>query len=277
MVCNNDPVLVAPSLGANIEPSKGVDPRIRSSAQTCQYGHMSELGGSKVMQPGRGVRSGEAASVPKARIKLPNHMMGSTQGQGVYMENGRYQSELQLFCSSQPYLAHCLGLREWLAEDASVRGSVGVDTREEWQRYANSFWRKRSKAYFFSDYRDRFTHVSITYQKRVFILSPLGLVWKLRNLAAVGDSRGNLRLLANSTRVIVIEGCYLWAGINGVKHTHDSVHVQDDRNRSTQFVYQWHPVVEDVYHASMMLCNPEMLDTVFGLIPTIGMGRRMST
>lgn len=79
------PVLVTPTPGSIMEPTQGFDPRIASSKQSFQYGHIAESVGITVQRLGPGVRGGEAANKPNARHKVQYDMTGSTQGQGVPM------------------------------------------------------------------------------------------------------------------------------------------------------------------------------------------------
>lgn len=66
--------------------------------------------------------------------------------------------------------------------------------------------------YAFSDYRDRYATITLTYQKRVLVLTPPGLFWRAPNPAAFYDPRAKLSqraLCPSSSRDIASRIVYM--------------------------------------------------------------------
>lgn len=166
-------------------------------------------------------------------------------------------------------MLHRRGLRTWHDGVNTISRSTTLGSTRERKARGLSRGRKQTKTCL-AACRERFAQLSLTYQKKVRIRSPLGLFWGMDNPAECVDSRDNISAIASGHGIVVIEGDHIWESSRASIKVNDSVHFHGNRNESTALARQWQPHIEVVEHAAMMLCHSGIWDTIMNLSPCIG-------
>lgn len=241
----NVPVLFTPTPGSVMEPARGFDPRVASSTQSSQYGHIAESIERKVVGPSPSVSAGEPAATPKARTKAPAIMIGYTQEQSMPLE------QLGKINPNDDYrvrhrLTSCIvwdcgkGFMRTVAYDATppwAQRDSGKTVPIPLSRAATTYTQVQTKESGLQTNR-------IIYQISVLVRSLPGQCWRLLNPAAFGDQRANIRQLAKSSGFIVVESYHIRERINAIVITHDTCHDHDNRSFNTALASQWQHIVE---------------------------------
>lgn len=195
----HEPVLVNPQAGSIMDPMRGVDPSIASSQQAYEHGHIVERVGERELRAGLEVAScEETAGEPKPRMPFPKDLSGYTRERGIAMSdlNERISRNYRAFhFNPVPCLVwECgRGLMASLSyEEAPVwaQGKQGTPVTMPVEGTA--------LRYAFTDCRELFAQIQMKCQKKVLVLSPPGMFWRMAKPAAVDDAREHVRHIANS-------------------------------------------------------------------------------